>query len=111
MPALPTWGGRSQFRYEGSVVTGTDIYYGKGRNGKGWKIRIGANQYSALRRHFRNRGNIPIGTSRTNPPSGSLGVWLQVNVTRTAIASYVGPILVHEGYAEREGRHDIRIIR
>ena len=32
-------------------------------------------------------------------------------VTRTAIASYVGPILILEGFARREGAHDICIIR
>jgi len=31
----------------------------------------------------------------------ALGEWLQVNVTQTAIASYVAPILVNEGYAHR----------
>ena len=30
---------------------------------------------------------------------GSVGEWLQNNVTKTAIASYVGAILIHEGYA------------
>lgn len=69
-----------------------------------------AHQYVALRLHFRGR-KVPVSTSRTDPRRDSLGAWLQVNVTPTAIASYVAPILVHEGYAEREGSHDIRISR
>jgi hypothetical protein len=42
-----------------------------------------------------------MGTSRDNPPTGSVGAWLQENVTKTAIASYVGPILLSEGLASR----------
>ena len=35
------------------------------------------------------------------PPCESVGKWLQDKVTRTAMASYVAPILVEEGYAEQ----------
>ena len=111
MTTLPTWGGRSKFRYEGSVENGTTIVYGKGRDGKGYKVRVEARQYAELRRHFRNRGNVRVGTSRTDPPPGSIGAWLMANVTRTAIASYVAPILIHEGYAEKADRKDIRVTR
>ena len=100
-----TWGGRSQFDYSGTVETGTDIVYGQG-----WKVWVSAQEYNALRRHCLSR-IVPVGTSFTDPPSDSLGAWLQANVTRTAIALYVAPILVLEGYAERVGKHDIRIIR
>jgi len=44
-------------------------------------------------------------TSRTDPPRGSLGEWLMSNITKTAIASYVGAILTHEGYAEKRGSY------
>ena len=100
-----TWGGRSHFDYSGSVESGTDIVYGQG-----WKVSMSAQKYTTLRRHFLNRV-VPVGTSFTDPPSDSLGAWLQANVTRTAIAIYVAPILVLEGYAERVGKHDIRIIK
>jgi len=102
MPTLPTWGGKSRFRYEGSVETGTNITYGQER-----KIRVEAHQYAALRRRFRGR-EVPVGTPRTDPRRDSLGAWLQANVTRVAIASYVALILVHEGYVERVDRHAIR---
>lgn len=69
---------------------------------------VTAEQYTRLLHHFRGR-TVSIGTSRDNPPIGSVGRWLQGNVTRTAIASYVGPILVAEGYAEKIGS-DIRFI-
>ena len=101
-----TWGGRSHFRYSGSVGTGTEIVFGRGD----WKAKVSAEDYIALRRHFLGR-TVNIGTSRTEPPSGSLGEWLKENVTQAAIACYVGPILIVEGYAKRVGKHDICIIR
>lgn len=93
---LPTWADRSKFTYSGSVAAGTEILYGKKRNRK----MITAAQYHALLSHFRG-ATVGIGTSRTNPTPGSVGEWLQAHVTKTAVASYVGPILLEEGYAER----------
>lgn len=105
MPELETWGGGSEFSYEGSVEDGTNIKYGNGR-----KVRVNAQQYKLLRQHFRNRV-VQIGTTRntktTEPPPSSLGAWLFSNVTKTAIASYVGPILIREGYAEKVGKDEI----
>jgi len=93
---MPTWSGRSQFDYSGSVATGTNIRYGSNRN----HIPISGSQYSQLLAHF-SRQEVPVGTSRDNPPTGSLGEWLKKHVTKTASASYVAPILVREGYAVR----------
>ena len=92
---LITWGGRSSFEYDGSVASGTRIRFGE--NGQQFVTR---EQYIALLAHFKGR-TVDIGTSRDNPPEGSVGAWLQEHVTRIAIASYVGAILVAEGYAER----------
>ena len=97
MPKLLTWGGRSTFSYAGSVRVGTNITYGSG-----FTIFISSNDYQRLLDHFKGR-RVPCGTSRTNPPRGSLGEWLMGNVTRTAIASYVGAILVHEDFANKVG--------
>jgi len=93
---LPTWAGLSSFEYTGSVATGTEIWYGR----KPYCQRISAAQYSALLTHFRGV-TVGIGTSRTDPTPGSVGEWLQANVTKTAMASYIGPILLEEGYAGR----------
>ncbi len=103
MPRLPTWAGKSSFQYTGSVDTGTTITYGKG-----FTVNVSVSDYSRLVRFF-SGSEVEIGTSRTNAPAGSLGKWLQDNVTRTAIASYVGPILINEGYAEKVGESKIRI--
>ncbi len=93
---LSTWDGRSAFEYDGSVLAGTEIRYGS----KGWRVRVTAEEYAWLLRHFLGRA-VSIGTSRDRPPAGSVGESLQAHVTRTAIASYAGAILVHEGYAIR----------
>lgn len=95
MKSLPTWGGKRFFKYDGSVATGTAIFYGKG-----YKITISSEQYSQLLNHFKSK-SVNIGTSRTNASKDSVGKWLQENITKTAIASYVGAILVHEGYATK----------
>jgi len=93
MKKLSTWAGRSEFEYEGSVATGTTIYYGSSSS-----ITVTANQYSALIQQYKDQAP-NIGTSRDRAPEGSVGDWLQKHVTLTAIASYVGAILIDEGYA------------
>ena len=100
-----TWGRRSTFDYAGSVPTGTDITYGQGHT-----VHVTAAEYAAIRHHFLNRV-VPVGTSRTDAPNDSLGAWLQANVTPTAIASYVAPILILEGYAVRVGASKIKVTR
>jgi hypothetical protein len=97
-----TWGGRSTFEYDGSVTVGTRIRYGEGN-----AISVSADQYAALRHHFHGK-TVPVGLSRTDRPLDSLGDWLRDNVTATAIAAYVAPILILEGYASRLG-NDISI--
>lgn len=98
MKSLGTWSGGSNFKYEGSVATGTTIYYGK----KPGIIKVSSEQYSQLLNHFRGK-SVKIGTSRTDAQIDSVGQWLQDNVTKTAIASYVGPILIHEEFAIKKG--------
>lgn len=92
---LETWGGLAGFRYSGSVRLGTKITYGRMKHAS-----ITAEEYRALLRRFRGT-TVNIGTTRTYPPGGSVGDWLMANVTRSGIASYVGPVLVAEGYAEK----------
>lgn len=93
---LPTWTGKSQFKYEGSVGEGTHIWFGKNKH----PVTVPASKYTKLLDRFKGQ-EVPVGTSRDKPQPGSLGEWLQKNVMSTAIASYVAPILVEEGYALR----------
>jgi hypothetical protein len=92
---LRSWAGRREFHYDGSVDGGTTIWYGRGFQ----HSYVSGQQYGQSLQHFGGR-TVDMGASR-EPPSGSVGAWLMKHVTRRAIASYVGPILVHEGYAER----------
>jgi hypothetical protein len=109
MKELPTWARGSRFGYTGSVKQGTKIRYGKDL---AYSITVSADQYAGLLNHFRGR-TVNIGTTRTGPPPGSVGEWLQANVTKVAIASYVGRILIEEGYAEKveEGAPEISFSR
>lgn len=103
---LRTWDEKKGifFSYKGSITEGTTITYGTERN----QVTISKHEYKALLDHFQGQ-TVNIGTSRDNRPPGSVGEWLQLNdVTKTAIASYVGPILIHEGYAEHAGGPMIR---
>lgn len=97
---LKTWAGKSTFVYDGEPLTnGTRIHYGSGYQ---FSVSISASQYSALIHHF-SKNRVPIGTSRDNPPINSVGKWLQDNVTKTATASYVGPILIEHRLAAKHG--------
>jgi len=106
MTQLPTWRGRSEFSYQGSVRGGTEILYGK--NGRAF---VTAQQYEDLLQEFLGR-TVPLGTHGWKAPPGSIGNWLCTHVTSSAIACYVGPILLHEGYARRGFKpHLIRVVR
>lgn len=93
---LATWGGIRKFEYSGSVVLGTEVWYGQ----KLYCMRVWGGGCLSLLNHLR-QATVEMATSFENPPRGSVGAWLHERVTRTATASYVGAMLVHEGYAER----------
>jgi len=94
---LVTWSGSSKFEYSGSVKSGTDILFGKAFR---YHEFIAAEKYQLLLSNFTGK-TVSLGTSHTDPPKGSVGIWLLSNVSRRALASYVGPILLHETYAKR----------
>jgi hypothetical protein len=101
---MKTWSGRGEdFSYTGSVAQGTEIVFGKNKN----KARVSAEQYRDLIQHFKGK-TVEIGTSHDNPPRGSVGKWLQENVSKTQLSSYVGPIMISEGYASMIGGSQIR---
>ena len=91
---LETLTKKSKFEYFGSIKTGTTIFYGNSNP----PIRVSATQYNALITHFAG-STVKLGTSRDRQPQGSVGEWLIKNVTKKAIASYIGPILIEEGFA------------
>lgn len=103
----PTWHERSTFDYDGSVQTGTTIQYGGGQRNS--QI-VTADQWAALRAEFRNR-DVKLGASRDAPQPGSIGEWWQETYDTPALMSYMGRILLVEGYAERNHDGKIRITR
>lgn len=62
------------------METGTEIIFNMG-----WKAKVSAQEYIALQRHFMGR-IVNIGTSRTEPPEGSLGGWIYTNLRLAGIA-------------------------
>jgi hypothetical protein len=87
------------------IAQGFEITYGR----KGWIYTLAAADYARLLAAFHGR-TAHLGTSRDRPPRDSVGEWLQRNVTKTAIAAYVGPILVAEQDAEWVGTHSLRFV-
>lgn len=102
---IQTWGGNSDFDYSGCVQTGTEIFFGTGQSEV-----ISPQEWSLLRNQFIGQV-VEIGTSRDRPPAGSIGEWFYANIKNQSLMSYVGVILVREGYAIRESSHTIRVIR
>ena len=90
MVTLKTRAKAAEFSYERTPDGSIRIEYGKRS-----EISISATDYERLIKTF-SRQSVPLGASRDNPPTGSVGEWLQHNVTKTAIASYIGAILVYE---------------
>lgn len=95
---LLTWGGDGEtFRYDGSVASGTVIHYGEDYR---WTAEITASAYEQLLKKFSGQ-DVPVGTSKSNPPAGSVGEWVKANVNRSGLMSYIGAILVAEDYATK----------
>ena len=101
---LQTWGKGARFSYTGSVKEGTTIYYGEDLERE---IEVSRQEYSRLLAKFSGH-EVPIGTTRTNLPKGSVGEWWSDNIGGPAAMSYVGAILEAEGYATKPRRGIIR---
>lgn len=94
-----------RFKYKGSVETGITLFFGHDFDRE---KTIQKEHLDLLLKEFRGR-KVLIGTSRNTLQDGSLGEWLQANVTRTALASYVAPVLIKEGYAFQEDESKMEI--
>ncbi len=100
MTTLETWGGRSDFRYEGSITQGTKIFYKDKSKATSWSTEVvTAEQYQGLLSKFSGL-EVELGHYPT-PRTGSIEEWLKVQYDQWGLTSYIGPILVHEGYAVR----------
>jgi hypothetical protein len=99
----PTWGGRSSFRYcerNGRVL----FFYGDGG-----KLPVPNDTLDRLLTNFAGQ-TVSAGTSRTDPPVGSLGAWL-ARETRPGMVSYIAEYLVRRGFARHAGRGRIEIFK
>jgi hypothetical protein len=94
---LQSWSGRKSFRYEFSRSTlDVQIFCGKKFSRK---YRVDGACLRAVLLKFSGKDS-PAGTNRTQPPPDSIGDWLRVHCKRGGIMSYLGPILIEEGYAK-----------
>ena len=105
MKEIKTWGERSKFNYSGSVKAGTKIVFKSGVY-----INFSSEEYERLLNYFSDK-TVNIGTSRTEPPDGSLGHWIDQNFNKKGTTSFIGAILVNEGYAKKTiNRAEIKFI-
>jgi hypothetical protein len=95
---LITWSGRSKFRYTGSVKSGVKILYGSDSK---YTVTLNSADLVRLLDHYAGR-KVRLNTSRTGALPGSVGDWIRTNITKTAVTSYLGPILTSEGYARKD---------
>lgn len=100
-PSRNTWGHHGRFSYQGDLTVGTRIVYGRNE-----AFVVPPDVYADLLAHFAGQV-VDIGLSR-RPSRGSLGSWLQGRLGRELAVAYVGPILVAERAAEREGTSALR---
>jgi hypothetical protein len=98
---LPTWSGSRNFRYSGSIRTGVSIEFGANFHNKG---QFNSVDLQRLLSHFKGK-EVPLGTQHTsNPIPGSVAEWIRDNINRNRImTSYLGPIFISEGLAEKNG--------
>lgn len=94
---LSTWGGKAFFKYLGSVKDGTKIHFGNSSTAE-----VTAAQYKELLKEFKGK-SINVGAIHgASPEVGTLEHWLQTNVTKTSISTYVAAILKNESHAIRK---------
>jgi hypothetical protein len=103
MMTLTSWGGQSEFQYEGSVTQGTSICWRDRAKASGWSKPwfVTSEQYQRLLSEFSGQ-EVPLGNYR-DPAPGSVEAWLkeQDGQWGAGLALHFGQILVREGYAER----------
>ena len=105
MKEISTWGGKSKFTYDGSVSEGTKIVFKSGV-----VLKFSKEEYEKILNFFIGKA-VNIGTSRTNPPEGSLGRWIEINLSKTGTTSFIGAILLEEGYAiKTKNRAEIKFL-
>lgn len=94
---LSAWGNKGRFSYQRALDGSLKVLYHRGES-----FVVPAALIAELRAHFAGQ-LVAIGASR-NPPRDSLNAWLRKRLPQVEVpVAYVGPILVAEGIAAREG--------
>jgi hypothetical protein len=99
---LPTWPGKKRLRYTGSILTGVTVQCG---TGFAHAYSLNEFQLKEVLTRFSGR-EVKVGTHRTNPPDGSIGDWIRIQHKLGGFMSYLGPILIEEGFAQRGSQTD-----
>ena len=94
MIPLITRAREKDFSYERTLDEDILIEFGEGN-----EITITAQEYEHMIRAFSGKV-VKLGPAHGNPKPGTVEEWVSQNITKTGIASYLGPILVHERRAE-----------
>lgn len=92
--AMKTIVKKKSFTYKSLSNEDKEIIFGTSK----MLVKLRNELYMNLLDTFKGQ-TVTIGVSITNPPEGSIGEWLMNHITKTAIASYIVPILLLEGYA------------
>ncbi len=105
---LKTWARGKPFRYELDQCTfNVLVHCGQGASHQytldGQRLREALARFSGK--------DVQIGTHRTKPPRGSVGEWLLATCKRGGIMSYLGPVLIAEGFADHGSEPDRIFIR
>jgi hypothetical protein len=106
---LPTWAGRSEFKYTGSVRTGTTVWW-KDKSGRnGWTnnaVFVNSALYAKMLSKLSGQ-EVGIGNDfhKNNLTPGTLAAFM-AGFDQWGLMSYVPSILEYEGYAVRGSRRD-----
>ena len=103
---MTTWDNRAVFYYHGSVKTGTTVHYGSDFK---FFIETTADEYKKMIQQFKGK-TVNAGTSKSDPPEGSLGKWIKDSISPNALPSYLAPILIKEKYAKKKGKSEITFL-
>jgi|ERR1035437_2736530 hypothetical protein len=105
---LKTWAHHKPFRYDLDRRTfNLLVYCGQASS---HRYALDGQRLCEALAHFSGK-DVQIGTHRTKPPQGSIGQWLLATCKRGGIMSYLGPVLIAEGFADRGSQSDRIFIR
>lgn len=98
---LKTWGGRSNFKYKGNINTGIELIFGNNN-----RFFIRPEKISKLLEELKGK-TIQVGSAFKDPKKDTLEYWLQNNVTKTSISTYLASVLVNEKIVQKNNDNNL----